>query len=393
MTDHVFSVDLRMLHASGIGTYLQNLLPNLLSIHKDLKYNLLGRRQEFRQFPIAGNENVTLIDYDSPVYSLSEQIELFRKLPSDTALFWSPHYNIPLLPINAKKKIVTIHDVFHLAFFDQLSLKEKIYARLMLNAAVRMSDKIITVSNFSRSEIIKYTGADKDRITVIHNGIDRRLFRPITDKEKYSPASSPPKEGITILDNLRKKYSLPKEFIIFVGNVKPNKNLKRLLEAYELLIKKGDAKYGLVIIGKKEGFITGDSESFRFLKNSSSLQEKVLFTGSVDTSELPAVYNSASMLVFPSLYEGFGLPPLEAMACGCPVIVSNTASLPEVCGDAAYYVDPYSVESIAEGMNKVHSDGALREDLIQKGLERAGMFSWEESAKEHMNIFEEIITN
>ncbi len=393
MIDHIFSVDLRMLYASGIGTYLQNLFPGILSFHKNTEFNLLGRMQEIGQLSNVGSEHITLINCNSPVYSLSEQLELFRKIPSETDLFWSPHYNIPLLPVKAKKRIVTIHDVFHLAFFNQLTLTQKIYAKLVLNAAVRLSDRIITVSNFSKSEIIKYTGIDKDKITVIYNGIDMSLFRPITDKLNRPPLSSLNKETATDIDNLRKKYRLPVEFIIFVGNVKPHKNLMRLLEAYELLVKKEGIDRNLVIVGKKDEFITGDSKLIRFLENNSYLQEKVLFTGYVETAELPAIYNSASMLVFPSLYEGFGFPPLEAMACGCPAIVSNAASLPEVCGDAAYYVDPYSVESIAEGMNKVHSDGALREDLIQKGLERAGMFSWEESAKEHMNIFEEIITN
>jgi glycosyltransferase involved in cell wall biosynthesis len=291
-------------------------------------------------------------------------------------IFWSPHYNIPLAPIRAKKRLLTIHDVFHLAFIDQLSFKQKIYARSVLNSAVKISDLIVTVSNFSKSEIVKYTKTGRGKITVIHNGIDTEKFRELDD---------------AALIPVKKKYDMPEKFILFVGNVKPHKNLKRLLGAYEILIKKGITDYDLVIVGKKEGFITGDSEVFSILNNNSILREKVLFAGYIDNSDLPAVYNLASLLVFPSLYEGFGLPPLEAMACGCPTVVSNAASLPEVCGDAAYYIDPYDIENMAEGMDRVLNDDTLRQDLIKKGFEREGLFSWGESSMEHLKIFDEIL--
>ncbi len=372
------TIDARMLSASGIGTYIQNLVPEIISAYKNIKFNVLGNRSDLQQSSFAGKANVSLIDCDSPVYSVTEQFEFSRRIPKGTTLLWSPHYNVPLIPTSAQKRLVTIHDVFHLAFSDQLNLRQKTYARLMLNAAVRLSNKIVTVSNFSKTEIMKYTKISSNKISVIHNGINIEQFKVLRGPD---------------INHTKIKYGLPEKFILFVGNIKPHKNLKRLLVAYEKLYKQDLKDYGLVMVGKKDGFITGDNELFRILKNKSALQERVLFTGSVETAELSAIYNSASMLVFPSLYEGFGLPPLEAMACGCPVIVSNTASLSEVYGDAAYYVDPYNPESIAEGIHKLLYDKGLRQGLIQKGFKRTKMFTWKNSVEKHMNIFEEVINS
>jgi len=247
-----------------------------------------------------------------------------------------------------------------------------------MNSAVKKSDRIITVSDFSKSEIIKYTKTGHDKITVIHNGIDGAKFKSLSGPD---------------LTHVKEKLKLPGKFILFVGNVKPHKNLKRLLKAYEKICNQGIKDYHLVVAGQKEGFITADTGIFNLLENSAVLRDKVSFTGPVDNDALPVLYNAASLLVLPSLYEGFGLPPLEALGCGCPVIVSNTASLPEVCGDAAYYVDPYSGESIADGIYKVLTDRALRQDLVNKGFKRAAMFNWDESAKKHLKIIQEVLNS
>lgn len=372
---HTITVDIRMINASGIGTYIRGLLPEIISACPDVKFNLIGNITEIKNFPWTGGANVSLTDCSPPVYSISEQLKLPVKIPS-CDIFWSPHYNIPLFPIRAKKRLVTIHDVFHLAFFGQLTARQKIYAGLMLNSAVRLSDKIITVSNFSRSEIMKHIKTGEEKITVIHNGINTEKFRE-TDQ--------------AALIYVKDKFKLPDNYILFVGNVKPHKNLHRLLSAYESLNKRGIKDYFLVIAGQKEGFITGDREIFMILKDNPLLKEKVIFTGYIKNEDLPAIYNLASLLVFPSLYEGYGLPPLEAMACGCPAVVSNVASLPEVCGDAAYYVDPYDIENVAEGMGKMLADEKLRLEMIDRGYERARHFSWKKSAGSHIKLFEEAL--
>ncbi|MFK5953154.1 MAG: glycosyltransferase family 1 protein, partial [Desulfobacterium sp.] len=185
-----------------------------------------------------------------------------------------------------------------------------------------------------------------------------------------------------------KKRSRPhaKPYFLFVGNVKPHKNLTRLLEAFELL--PSNISQELIIVGKKEGFITHDS---MVEKKAVSMKQRVHFTGYVDNELLHQYFVHADALIFPSLYEGFGLPPLEAMACGCPVLVSNAASLPEVCGDAAIYFDPYSIKDMADKIKHLLSDKALQDKMRIKGLERAKKFTWKKSALETAKTIEELL--
>jgi glycosyltransferase involved in cell wall biosynthesis len=365
-----------MADASGIGSYVRALVPAVTGASMETRFVFLTGKNPTCGRLCFGGKNCALLPCNAPVYSFGEQVELPFKIPH-ADIFWSPHYNVPIFPIRARKRLVTIHDVFHLAYFNSLTLTQKIYAKILINAAVRLSDKIITVSEFSKREIVKHTGVAERKIRVIHNGIDGQRLHVV--------------EKSASLKAVKEKYGLPEQFILFVGNVKPHKNVVRLLLAFDRMLRKGFHDYGLVIVGQRQGFITGDKEVFRILEESPSVKKRTVFSGYVADEDLPAFYNLASLFVCPSLYEGFGLPPLEAMACGCPVVVSNVASLPEVCGDAAYYVDPYSVESIAEGIEKVLTDEDLRGELVRRGLERAKLFTWEKSAKEHMRVFGEVV--
>jgi len=356
-------LDFRMHNASGIGTYIKNIVPYLIDKFEII---LLGNSEEIQKY--SWSQKIKIIECTAKIYSIKEQFELAKKIPS-CDIFWSPHYNIPLLPIKVKRRVVTIHDVFHLAFYETLSLKQKLYAKLVINQAVNRSDKILTVSKFSVDEIRKYTKSSKD-IEIIYNAIDFDKFKVIDNKSK--------------LDFVNEKYQLPNEFLLFVGNVKPHKNLKNLL----LTIKDMDAN--LVIVGKKDGFITGDENIANLIQNN-NLENRVFFTGYVDDADIPAIYNLAKLFVFPSLYEGFGIPPLEAQACGCPVVCSNVASLPEVGEvDSVVYCDPYSVEDIKEKIEVVLNDTNLQSELRIKGFENMKRFSWEESAKKVINIIEEL---
>ncbi|WP_029522920.1 glycosyltransferase family 1 protein [Persephonella sp. KM09-Lau-8] len=344
-------IDARMINASGIGRYIRNILPFLL---KEFNLKLLGNEQELKKyFPINSNQ---IINVNSKIYSIQEQFEIARKIPQ-CDIFWSPHYNIPILPIKAKKRMVTIHDVYHLAFKKSLSLPQKIYASIMIKQTVKRSDIILTVSEFSKSEIKKYVPTNKD-IKVIYNGIDLSFFdKPVPLKEKGN-------------------------YILYVGNIKPHKNLVKALKAFSKL-KIPEIKFK--IVGEKDNFITIDKE---VKKIAQKLGNRVEFTGYVSDDELKELYRKAKLFLFPSLYEGFGLPPLEAMASGTPVIVSNVASLPEVCGDAAFYINPYDINDIARGIETVLKDEDLQRQLIQKGLERVKLFSWEKSAQKLIEIIE-----
>jgi len=357
------AIDFRMHNASGIGTYIKNIIPFLLNRFDII---LLGNNDEIQKY--HWSNQVKIVECNAKIYSIKEQFELAQKIPK-CDIFCSPHYNVPLLPIRAKKRVVTIHDVFHLAFYDKLNIKQKLYAKLVINQAVRRSDKILTVSKFSVDEIRKYTKSSK-AIDVVYNAIDFDKFKVINDISK--------------LDFAKEKYQLPNDFLLFVGNVKPHKNLKNLL----LAIKEMDVN--LVIVGKKDGFITGDANIANLIK-SNNLENRVFFTGYVDDADIPAIYNLAKLFVFPSLYEGFGIPPLEAQSCGCPVVCSNVASLPEVGGvDSVVYCDPYSVEDIASKIKMVLNDGSLENELKEKGFENIKRFSWEESAKKIIDIIERL---
>ena len=362
-----------MINHSGIGVYLQNLIP-ILKDHFFI--TLLGNPLDLNKF--SWSNNVKIVRDVLPIYSIKEQLGLPIKIKK-TDIFWSPHYNIPVFPIRSKRRVTTIHDLNHLVLARYLSLNKKLYARFMMKKAVRISDRIITVSKYSQNEIVKYTGVAEEKIRVIHNGVNEDHFRPTTEEN--------------IILKVKKKYNLPRKYILYVGNVKPHKNLKSLLKAYEKVIESKIIDYFLVIVGKKMGYITADNEIFDILDQNNIFKGKVIFTDFVENEDLPVIYTLASLFVFPSLYEGFGFPPLESMACGCPVIAANVTSLPEVCGDAAYYVNPFDVDEIAKKMINVLFNENLRKKLIDKGFKRARLFKWEESARMHIELFEEVFKN
>jgi glycosyltransferase involved in cell wall biosynthesis len=190
--------------------------------------------------------------------------------------------------------------------------------------------------------------------------------------------------GISNRFHCRAPLSKKRNYIFYAGRSSPIKNIEGLIGAFEMLLN----EYSIDIKLK----LTGDERKLNF-SIEERLRDKVEFVGYPSDDQLVELYRNALLLVFPSFYEGFGFPPLEAMACGCPVVVSNVASLPEICGDAAYYVDPHDVESIAGGIHRVLTDEALRQGLIEKGLERSRLFSWEKSAREHIEVFEEVLSS
>ena len=355
-------IDFRMHKASGIGTYVKSLLPFLV---EKFEVILLGSRAEIQDY--AWSKGVKILECKSKIYSIKEQLELPLKIPK-CDIFWSPHYNIPILPIMAKFRVVTIHDAFHLAFYDTLNFMQKIYAKTIFYQALSRSDIVLSVSDFSRSEILKYAKTDKN-IFVVPNAIDEGHFNHHCDSDA--------------LKAVAKDYGLPEDFVLFVGNVKPHKNLKNLLFALEKM------DLNLVIVGKKDGFITGDSIISEIIRRK-NLSNRIFFTGYVKDADIAAIYNLAKLFVFPSLYEGFGIPPLEAQACGCPVVCSDAASLPEACGDSVVYFDPYSVEDMRDKIQMVLDDENLQNELRVKGFENIKRFSWERSAKQIIEIMESL---
>jgi glycosyltransferase involved in cell wall biosynthesis len=284
-------------------------------------------------------------------------------------LYFEPNF-IPR-SIRAKRVVTTVHD-FSFHFFPEWHPKDRIdYFRANFYDNISRSDRIITDSGYIRTEALNVLKLPQEMITPVHLGLEHELFRV---------------ESQDSLNLVRRKFSLDRNFILFVGTQEPRKNLRRLLDAYAALPAPIRKEFQLVLVGP-EGW-----KREEWVQTLHNLGRQVISLGYVDARELAALYNLASLLVYPSLYEGFGLPPLEAMACGCPVIVSKLASMPEVCGDAAYYVDPKDTDNIAEGIGKVVGDETLRRSLRQRGLERAKLFSWQKTASETLDIFDDVLS-
>jgi len=358
------TIDARMINNSGIGVYIRNYTEYILKNNEFSEIVLLGNKKELVKY-FSKYSNWICKEITAPIYSIKEQLILPFLIPQ-CDIFWSPHYNIPLLPIKAKKRVVTLPDTAHLALSDSFgfSLIKKLYAQIVFKAATRISNTITTISKFSKNEIVKYTHTKPSKISTIYLGIDNSLFKPLNKSE---------------LTKTLEKYKLPQKFILFVGNIKPHKNLSALLDGF-LLAESQLKGYNLVILGKKEGFITGDGKIFEQINNNEILKERVNFTGYVAEEDLPQIYNLASIFAFPSIYEGFGFPPLEAMACGCPVVCSDSASLPEVCGDAAFYVNATNPAEISSGLIEVLSNDKLKDNLIEKGFVKVNQYNWDKSS-------------
>ena len=351
-------IDARMISSSGVGIYLQNMLPRLLE-KRCFRVTVLGDREQLSQY--NWSKELQIINVAAPIYSIKEQFELASKI-NDCDVFWSPHYNIPLF--YRGKLVVTVHDVCHLALPQFIKgIHKKLYAKIMFAAVMYKADVILCVSRFTRDELLKFTAKrNAEKIHIIYNGVDKSWFGL---EKKASPHSKP--------------------FFVYVGNVKPHKNLGRLLDAFVRI--KNNIPHDMVVVGNKEGFISGDKS---VIAKADRLRERVYFTGYVEDNVLKQYVLHADFLVLPSLYEGFGLPPLEAMACGCPVVTSNAPSLLEVCGDAAYHVNPYDVDSIANGIYKVATDEQLKRFLIGEASKRVTMFSWEKSAQQLLEVLKEV---
>jgi len=251
-----------------------------------------------------------------------------------------------------------------------LQWHERTYAKQIIQQAVRRSHAIITDSTFSASEICKYTHAAAHKITPIHLAVDRNLFQPVANQD--------------LIAKIVRKFHLPKRYFLFVGNLKPHKNLRNLLLAL-----KENAHWQLVIIGKSQGMKNVDSGIAAYEKLP-ELHGKVHWHPTVPNDELSVIYQHAEALVLPSYYEGFGLPPLEAMSCGCPVIVSKAASLPEVCSSAALYVTPENPADIASAMKNVTENPELKQKLVQEGYTNLTRFDWGKTVEKHIELFEKV---
>jgi glycosyltransferase involved in cell wall biosynthesis len=361
------AIDVRKLHDFGIGTYIRNLLRHLARIDRESEYVLLCHEPDMGVAEPLGSNFRTVLE-PSANYSLREQFHvpwvLMREKPD---VFHAPHY---VLPTAVRcRSVVTIHDCIHLMFPQYLPNRAAYaYARASMWSAAKHSDRILTVSEASKRDILHFFNVPPEKISVVYNAIDERFWvEPSPDD----------------VARVRERFQLDHGFVLYAGTIKPHKNLVRLIEAFAALRKGPFEELKLLIIGDEISKLP----ALRRAVHSHKLHKHVRFLGFVPDETLAVLYRLAAVFVFPSLYEGFGLPPLEAMASGTPVVTSNVSSLPEVAGDAAVLVDPYSVDSIVDGMRRVLTDPQLAADLRRKGLLRARDFSWERSVARTHEIY------
>ena len=366
------AIDVRKLHDFGVGTYVQNLVEQLAKLDHDTEYVLLCRRDDL-ELPRRLGRNFRAVADLSGQYSLREQISVpanvFRTSPQ---LFHTPHYVLPVL--TPCRSIVTIHDCIHLVFPQYLRGRiARTYARTAFWTAVHRASRILTVSEASKNDILRFFPVPPEKVTVIYNAIADHFY-------------DEPADGM--MAKVRERYQLHDRFIMYAGNVKPHKNLERLIDAFVLLRQTaGYDDLRLLITGSE----ISKYATLRRAVHRYNLHKYVRFLGYQPEQTLAVLYRLADVFVFPSLYEGFGLPPLEAMASGTPVVVSNVSSLPEVVGDAGVLVNPYDATSIANGIRRVLDDSVLRQELKTRGHARARSFSWPESVKRIRDIYQDTV--
>jgi glycosyltransferase involved in cell wall biosynthesis len=274
------------------------------------------------------------------------------------------------LGLTSARRVVTVHDVIPYVYPQTCSRLDWLIYRFWLPLVVSRLDAIITVSAQSKSDIVKYLRVSPEAVIVI----------PEAASTNYRPLSA------TACQPVLARYGIDFPYVLYVGSIEARKNLPRLLQAFAYLQGRLE-HWKLVVVGARRWKSSPVYETVRRL----GLEQRVHFTGYVEEADLPALYSAASLFVFPSLYEGFGLPVLEAMACGTPVVTSNTSSLPEVAGDAALLVDPYDVAAIAKAVRRLLEDTALAADLRTRGLARAAQFNWERTARETIAVYERVL--
>ena len=363
-------IDARKLYDFGIGTYIRNLLRQLARLDRDTEFVVLARPADCNAVGSLG-ENFRAVPESAANYSVAEQIGIPLALWREgVTLFHAPHYVLP--PLVRCRSVVTIHDCIHLMFPGYLSNRLALtYARTSIALASRRATRVLTVSESSKRDILRFVDVPAEKIDVIYNAYDERFGLEPLEQDVI---------------RVRERYQLHDEFVLYAGNVKPHKNLERLIEAFDLVRQRGFDHLKLVLIGDE----ISKYAALRRAVHSHQLHQYVRFLGYLPEETLAIMYRLAGVFVFPSLYEGFGLPPLEAMASGTPVVTSNVSSLPEVAGDAAVLIDPYRPEAIADGIERVLGDEALRRDLRAKGLARARQFSWEASVRRVREIYGEV---
>lgn len=358
---YTIGIDARKVQDFGIGTYIRNLVAGLTEIDRENQYVLLTGPQG--KDALGGlPENFRVVIERSPVYSARELVALsWRLFRLRLDLYHSTHYVLPIA--TPSRVVVTIHDIIHLLYPHFLPNRIAFYyAQRMMRRSLSRADRVIAVSKNTRSDLLEYFGVDGSGIEVIYNGVDETFRKKLTEDD---------------LDRWLRQLDIRRPYLLFVGNPKPHKNLDRVIQAYARALEIERFDGPLVCVGDR----TAAQFKLRQRAEQLGIGDKVRLLGHVAQEALPALYQGATLFLYPTLYEGFGLPVVEAMASGTPVLTSNTSALKEVAGGHAHLVDPLDIERMAKAIARLMGDHEYRAGLAEKGVERASDFRWRLTAE------------
>jgi glycosyltransferase involved in cell wall biosynthesis len=361
-------IDGRMISNTGIGRWLQNVVVHLMRIKSDHKITVLVNRnsEHVRSFRVQ----TWPLQFSTPIYSIREQIVLPLLLGNERPdVVHFPNFNVPL--VDRTPTVVTLCDLIYYIYPQACpSWIGHQYARFMIRAAARKARRIITISEYSKRDLIVHLGCPEEQIAVVYPAIDPAVFCP------QDPAS---------VELVKRKFGIKRPYLFYTGNHEPRKNLERLVDAFRSLANRRNLQ---LVLGGRIGRRRQEFyDSFSDLVANGDM----ILSGEIPESDLPSLYAGAELFVFPSEYEGFGLPPLEAMATGVPVVCSGATSLPEVVGDAAVLIDPGSTAELAAAITHVLDSKLLASELREKGFERVRQFSWDSAAQRIMRIYEQAV--
>ena len=356
----------------GVRTYVANIVEQIPNLEGRLRYVVYVKDPSAFSNGQSKCTNLEIKKLPSP----SGRFNLLAGFPMcclrDSLSLFHSQYVLPAFL--GCKSVLTIHDILyesHPEFFPGFHRR---LLKMFVPLSARKASRIMADSEYTKGEIVKYYNIPEEKIRVIHLGVSDKLS-PVIEQD--------------LIDAALQRYMISKKYILFVGRIEPRKNISGLLRALDYIKKRGAKDLCLVIVGNQD-ILFKEKELFKNIKKM-GLDSDVVFTGGVSEEDLALLYSGAKALVYPSFAEGFGLPVLEAMACGTPVITSNTTSLPEIAGDAALLVDPHSFVGIGESIEAILKNDTLREDLSHRGVKRAQRFRWEETAKKTIQVYREVL--
>jgi glycosyltransferase involved in cell wall biosynthesis len=366
-------IDARKLRDFGIGSYIRNLLEAISRQPESERYRfrVYARRSDREVMPDLP-QNFQIVEDESPGYSLAELTRFAFRLYRDRLdLFHATHYVLP--PLRGRA-VVTIHDIIHLLYPQLLPNRlALVYARVMIRRALSRADRIITVSYNSKRDLVDYFGITPGRVDVIYNGVSRR-FRPDIPAEER--------------ERVAKKYGLRTPYLLFLGGERPHKNAQNVIRAFaEARRSRPDLPHVLALAGP----VPRNTARIDALIAALDLGSSIARPGLIEEDDLPGLFAGADVLLYPTLYEGFGMPVVEAMASGTPVLTSSTSALQEIAGGYSFLVDPLDVDAIARGIVALTTDPKIRSDYVELGRKRALDFSWHKAAERTLEVYAEAL--